>query len=114
MEVRPAFEPKFEPAEIEILPGEKAAVKLAADRVPTYDGDLTLTNQNSQPMVISAEQISLPKGQPEFALEIAIKPETNPGRYELRYEANAYVGKFQETVRSAVLVINVKKPEPKK
>jgi hypothetical protein len=114
MEVRPAFEPKFEPADIMILPGEKLAVKLTANRVPTFDGELTLTNQNPQSMFVAPEQLVFPKGQPELPLEIAIKPETNPGRYELRYESNAYVGRFQESVRSAVLVINVKKPEPKK
>lgn len=114
LEVRPAFEPKFEPADITILPGEKLPVKLIANRVSTFDGELTLTNQNPQPMLIAPEQLAFPKDQPELPLEVAIKPETNPGRYELRYESNAYVGRFQESVRSAVLVINVKKPEPKK
>ncbi len=114
LEIRPAFEPKFAPAEIELLPGEKASVTIAAQRVPTFDGELTLVNQNPQTMIEATEQFVIGKAHADLPLEISIKPDTNPGRYELRYEANAYVGKFQESVRSAALVINVKKPEAKK
>ncbi len=114
LDIRPAFEPKFEPAGVTVLPGEKVAVKLSASRVPTFDGALELTNPNPQPLLVAPDQILVARGQAELPFEVTVKPEINPGRYELRYEANAYVGRFQESVRSAVLVIEVKKPEPKK
>lgn len=115
LDVHAAFEPKFEPAEIELLPGEKGTLKVLAGRVPTFDGAIELNVQNPPGQFLQPETIKIDTAKPDAPLEITVKPGTNPGRYQIRYETTGYVGKFQELVRNPVLTINVKKPpEPKK
>jgi hypothetical protein len=114
LDIRAAYEPKFEPATIEAKAGETVKVKITANRVPTFDGELTLDIQNSRGVLTAPDNLVIPRGQAELPLEFIVKADTNPGRYELRYESTAYVGKFQELIRAPVLVINVKKPEPGK
>jgi hypothetical protein len=110
LDVHAAFEPKFEPAEIELLPGEKGTLKVMAGRVPTFDGEIELNVQNPPGQFLQPESIKLGAGKPDAPLEITVKPGTNPGRYQIRYETTGYVGKFQELVRNPILTINVKKP----
>ncbi len=114
LEIKPAFEPKFEPAELEVQPGQQVTAKVTANRVSTYQGVVVLSVQNAPAYLKAPEEFSIAPGQPDASLEFTVKPETNPGRYELRYESVGYVGKFQELVRGPVLIINVKKPEVKK
>lgn len=115
VDIHAAFAPKFEPAEIELLPGEKGTLKVLAGRVPTFDGEIELTVQNPPGQFVQPESIKLAAGKPDAPLEITVKPGTNPGRYQIRYETTGYVGKFQELVRNPILTVNVKKPpEPKK
>jgi len=113
LDIHPAFQPQFEPAQIEITPGAVALATVQARRVPTFEGEIQLTGQNLPSGIAVKDSIMLSAGQTEQMVEIAVKPELPPGRYELRYEAAGYVGKFQELVRSPVLVVNVKKPENK-
>ena len=115
LDIHPAFEPRFEPAELELHPGEKGTLKVVAGRVLTFDGEIALTAQNPPGQFQQPESIKLAAGKQDAPLEIIVKPGTNPGRYQIRYESTGYVGKFQELVRNPVLTINVKKPpDPKK
>lgn len=107
IDIHPAFQPVFEPAQIEMTPGAKTSVMLLTKRVPTFNGEVQLTGTPPNGFTVPAS-LTLAPGQAEQPIEIAVQPNQPPGRYELRYEAAAYVGKFQELVRGPVLVVNVK------
>lgn len=110
LDVRSAFDPQFESPTIDIEPGQSVKVKLLANRVPTFDGAITLTDPRPQLAIVYSKTIEIPAGKTDVEFDLQAKSNTPPGRYQLRFESVGYVGKYQEFLRNPILTINVKKP----
>lgn len=113
LDVRPAFNPTFEPATITVEPGGTAMFKILANRTPTYDGEVTIVPTLNFGMPFP-EKIVIPAGQPHVELSVLIPADRSPGRISIRCESTGYVGRYEEQVREPNLTIDVKKPTPEK
>jgi hypothetical protein len=111
LDVRTAFAPKFDPATLDVEPGQTVLVKVPANRVPTFNGLVTLTDSNPQSAFVYQPVIEIPPGKAEVEFKLQVKPDTAARRYQLRFESVGYVGKYQERLRSPILTINVKQPK---
>ena len=61
------------------------------------------------------EEIEIPAGQEEFELTIQVKPDARPQRYQIRWQSQGLVGKYEEEINGPIVTINVKlPPAPKK
>ncbi len=113
MEVKSAFAPAPETANIEIEPAGIARVRLLANRTPAFDGAvaLTLTPLNG---FEHPEKVEIAAGQPHVNVDLRASPETKPGRYQLRCVSRGNVGKYEEEVRGPNITITIKKPPVEK
>ena len=109
LEVQSAFQPTFEPALPTVEPGKTVRVKILANRVPTFDGPVTL-NLNPQSGLVFPTSIEIPRGQPSVDFEIKVDSKLNPGRHGLRIEVAGFVGKYEESFNLPNLQIEIMKP----
>lgn len=111
LETRSAFRPECVPAQPAGRPGETIAVRLAANRVPTFNGPVTvaLTPQSG---LTFPSTVEIPSGQESAPLEIRIAESLNPGRHQIRMEAAGFVGQYEESLNLPNLTIEVQKPVP--
>jgi hypothetical protein len=109
LDVRSAFRPTFEPELPTAMPGGAVRVKLAANRVPTFDGAVNVTLGPQSGFVFPAS-IEIPAGQPSVEVEIKVDPKLNPGRHGIRVEVAGFVGKYEESFNLPNLQIDVQKP----
>ncbi len=110
LDVRSAFKPAFEPKTVTTQPGATITVRLAANRTPTFSGDVLVIPTQTSGFALP-EEIVIPEGEPETELTIPIPEDTQPRRYSLRFESKGYVGRYEEHLREPVLTIDVKKPK---
>ena len=127
LEVKSAFTPSFEPLEpagdppkttlpkatLEIEPGGTAQFQILANRVPLFNGSLTLTLTPISGFQCP-DQLEIPADQPHVDVAVKADPETRPGRYNIRFVTRGLVGKYEEEVRGPNITITIKKPEPEK
>lgn len=111
LDVRAAFRPTFEPEIPSTTPGGTVKVKLHANRVPTFDGAMTMTLGPSSGFVFPST-VEIPAGQPHIEFEVKVDPKMNPGRHGIRVEAAGFVGKYEESLNLPNLQIEVQKPTP--
>jgi hypothetical protein len=111
LDVRTAFDPKFDPATLDVEPGQTVTVKVPANRVPTFNGAVTLTDSNPHSAFVYPPVIEIPTGKVDVEFKLQVQPDTATGRYQLRFESVGYVGKYQERLRNPILTINVKQPK---
>ncbi|MGE0609310.1 MAG: hypothetical protein AB7O62_19620 [Pirellulales bacterium] len=109
LDVRSAFEPKFEPATVSVLPGGKVKATALAMRLPGFDGEVTLT-PNKQLGLNMPATVTIAAGQPSAEFEIEVAPTMNPGKYRVRFPATGQVGKYEENINGPELEIEVAKP----
>lgn len=112
LDVQSAFKPTFEPELPTAELGGRIKVKLLANRVATFDGDVTFT-LGPQPGFKFPEAITIPRGQPAVEFELVAEPKLNPGRYNLRQQVAGFVGKYEESFNLPNIPIEIKKPETK-
>ncbi len=112
LDVQSAFKPTFEPELPTTEPGGKVKVKLLANRVNTFDGDVTIT-LGPQPGFKFPETVLIPKGQEAVEIELEADPKLNPARYNLRQQVAGFVGKYEESFNLPNIPIEVKKPAAK-
>jgi hypothetical protein len=98
---------------VALLPGESAQVRLAVNRVKSFDGSVTF-HLNTVPGLEAPETVTIPKGQ--TAVEFAVKavPDAQPRKQNWQLTATADVSGFEEELRAAPVEIEVKKVEPPK
>lgn len=113
LDVRSAFQPTYEPAQITTLPGGTVRVKILANRVPTFDGPVTLTIGPHSGFKFP-ETVQIPRGQASVEIDVKAEPQTNPGRHDIRVQVAGFVGKYEESLNAPNLQIEIKKPEEKK
>lgn len=112
LDVQSAFKPTFDPELPTTEPGGKVKVKLLANRVNTFDGDVTIT-LGPQPGFKFPETVLIPKGQEAVEIELEADPKLNPARYNLRQQVAGFVGKYEESFNLPNIPIEVKKPAAK-
>jgi hypothetical protein len=109
LDVKSAFDPKVEPADVTVEPGGTARCKIVAQRVASFTGPITVT-PGPQASFDYPEAVEIPAGQAAVEFEIRAKPGTNPGKYQLRLPVAGFVGKYEESLNGPTLQIEVKKP----
>ena len=114
LDTKPAFSPTVEPASTDTAPGTTVKVRLLAQRTGDYTGAVRMMTQ-AIPDLEFKEEIEIPAGQEEFELTIQVKPDARPQRYQIRWQSQGLVGKYEEEINGPIVTINVKlPPAPKK
>jgi hypothetical protein len=108
-----AFKVVPETPKVTLAPGESTTVRYAIDRVPGFDGPVSL-RLNPQDGLTFDEAIGVAKGQSTVDVKVSIAPTATPRRVNLSITATATVDGYEEEVRAANVEIDVKPPEPKK
>jgi hypothetical protein len=109
-----AFTINTEPAKVSLLPGESAKVRVNANRVKTFEGDVTV-ELTKQPWLTLPERVVVPKGQTAVEIELRLAADAPVGRHNVQFHATAQVDGFEEEVRANLLELEVRKVEaPKK
>ncbi|MDB5335799.1 MAG: putative serine proteinase, subtilase family [Planctomycetaceae bacterium] len=112
LDVRSAFQPTYELAQPMIPPGGTVKVKILANRVPTFDGPITMTMGPYSGFKFP-ETVEIPKGQPFVEVDFKAEPQTNPGRHDIRMQVAGFVNKYEESLNLPNLQIEIKKPDAK-
>ena len=110
LEVRPAFQPQFEPATVMLHPGETKTVRVTADRVAGFTGAVQLSQPLPQPGVSSPEEIEIPADEPFVEFKVSVPQDAAARRVTLRYESVGQVGEYQELLRSPLLTLDIRQP----
>lgn len=108
-----AFRVSAEPAKVSLLPGESAKVRLAVNRVRSFDGPVKLHLPTVQGIPLP-ESVTVPKGETGVEIDIAVSPDAQPRRQNLQVTATGDVDGFEEEVRGSPVEVEVKKVEPPK
>ena len=108
-----AFKIVSETPKLTLAPGESATVRYTVERVPGFDGPLSL-RLNPQDGLAFDETIAVAKGQATVALKVSAAPTATARRVNLSVTATATVDGYEEEVRGPNVEIEVKPPEPPK
>lgn len=99
---------------VALLPGESTKVKLAVERVKTFDGPVTI-HLNTVQGLEAPETVTIPKGQTSVEFAVKALPDAQPRKQNWQLIATADVSGFEEELRAAPVEIEIKKVEvPKK
>lgn len=109
LEVRSAFQPTYEPAQLTTVPGGTVRVKIFANRVPTFDGPLTFT-LGPRPGFSFPETVELPRGQAFVEVDLKAEPQLKPGKLDVRVQVAGFVNKYEESLNLPSLQIEIKNP----
>ena len=90
-----AFNLTAAPAKISLLPGESAKVRLLANRVRSFDGEVTLKLSPIQGLSFP-ETLVIPKGQPGVDMNVLAEADCTPRRQNLQVHGVAVVDGFEE------------------
>ena len=109
LEVRSAFQPTYEPAQLTTVPGGTMRVKIFANRVPTFDGPLTFT-LGPRSGFNFPETVTLPRGQSFVEVDLKAESQLNQGKYDVRVQVAGFVNKYEESLNLPSLQIEIKNP----
>jgi hypothetical protein len=112
LDVQSAFQPTIEPALPTVEPGGTVRVKFLANRVPTFDGPVTLKLSPHNGLQYP-ETVEIPRGEPAAEIDVKLDAKLGPGRYNPRVEVLGFVGKYEESFNLQNFFIEVKKPAGK-
>src|SRR5262249_43580791 len=104
LELRVAYEPTSEPARVELKPGGSAKVKISANRLPPFDGSVTVRPGRVAGLSLP-EAVTIPAGQPGIELRLHAASDLKPGKYTIALPGTARVAAFQEPVNGKPLEI---------
>jgi hypothetical protein len=108
-----AYTVKTDTPKVALLPGESARVRLAVDRVKTFDGPVTV-HLNAMPGLEAPETVTIPKGQAEVEFDVKATADAQPRKQNWQLTATADVSGFEEELRASPVEIEIKKVEPPK
>ena len=108
-----AFKLTAETPKLALAPGESGTVRYAVERVPGFDGPVSL-RLNPQDGLGFDEAITVAKGQSTVDVKVSAIPTATARRVNLTMIATATVDGYEEEVRVPSVEIEVKSPEPKK
>jgi len=110
LDLRTAFAVSAEPATVSLLPGGTAKVRLLANRVPTFDGEVTV-QLSKVPGVTAPESVVIPHGQAAVEVELRAAADAAPNKVQVQLSANGVVEKYEEEQRGGKIDVEVRKPE---
>lgn len=113
LDLVPAFKVAPETPKLTLAPGESATVRYAIDRLPSFDGPVSL-RLNPQDGLTFDEAITVAKGQSVVEVKVSAAPTATARRVNLSVTATATVDGYEEEVRGPNVEIDVKPPEPTK
>ncbi|QDU97559.1 hypothetical protein [Lignipirellula cremea] len=113
LDLRPAFRPALEGDLPTAEPGQTVRLKMLAHRSDTWQGEVTLTPQQSPPGVELPETIVFPAGVDAVEFDVQLADDITPGRKSIRCQSTGEVGRYQENLNEPNISINVQKPTPK-
>ena len=110
----PAYTISAEPVKVSLLPGESEKVRLLANRVKTFDSEVTL-HLSPIPGMNFPETVIIPKGQTGIDIEFKAAADAMPRKQNLQINASATVNGYEEDQRGGPFEIEIRKVEvPKK
>lgn len=112
LDTQVAFNPSATPDRIELSPGQSAKVTVAANRLPAWDGPLTIVPTAPAGITLPA-MFELAAGIPDMQMEIGIAADLKPGTYEIKLAGTTRIGKFAERRDGGKLVVVVAEPTSK-
>jgi hypothetical protein len=113
LDIRSAFTVAAEPAMLKLEPGATAKVRLTADRMKSFDGDVTVQLSPSLGLNLP-EQVVIPRGQAAVDVEVKVAPDRTPGRQSINLQSTGTVSGFEEELRGGRFEVEVVKPMPPK
>ena len=103
-----AFAPTVEPAKVSLLPGESAKVRLLANRLKSFDGEVKL-RLTPIPGLNFPESIAIPKGEVGVELSVSARPDAMPLKQNVAIQATATVDGFEEERRDIPFEVEIRK-----
>jgi hypothetical protein len=113
LDVRSAFTVTAEPVLLKLEPGEIGKVRLNAERLKTFDGDVTVQLSPVVGLELPAEVV-IPRGQTGVDIEVKVPADRPPGRLSINLNIAGIVNGFEEESRGRFEIEVVKTPIPKK
>jgi hypothetical protein len=113
LDIRAAYVIKADPPLLKIEPGATGKLRLSAERMKTFDADVTLQITPVLGLDLPTT-ITIPRGQSFVEVPIAIPPDRTPTRYNVPWTASAEVNGFEEDQRGRFEVEVVKGAAAKK
>ncbi len=113
LEVRTAFTISADPASVVLAPGGTARVRLLANRVSTFDGEVKV-DLSALPGVAAPASVVIPRGRPWAEVEVKAAPDAMPLKNALQLSATAVVDGYEEEQRGSRIDVEVRKPVPPK
>src|SRR5262249_53910282 len=108
-----AFAIATQPEKVSLLPGESAKVRVLANRLKTFDGDVAVQLQTANGLQLP-ERVVIPKGQSGVDIEVRAAADAQPAQPTLRFHATGQVDGFEEELTANLLTVEVRKVEPPK
>lgn len=110
LDIRAAYTVSADPALLKLEPGATARVRLNAERMKTFDGDVAVQltpvlGLELPPMVL------IPRGQNGVDVAIKVDPGRSPGRQTIHLNTSALVNGFEEEQRGRLEIEIVKTPK---
>jgi hypothetical protein len=113
LQIRSAFAVTAEPATLKLTPGATARVRLTADRMKTFDGDVSV-QLSPPPGLTLPTTVVIPRGQAGVDVEVKVSVDSTPGRRGINWNATALVNGLEEEQRGRFDIEIVKLPTPNK
>ncbi len=88
-------------------------MRLAVDRVKTFDGPVTL-HLNNMPGLEAPEAVTIAKGRTSVEFAVKAVADAQPRKQNWQLTATADVSGFEEELRASPVEIEIKKVEPPK
>jgi len=107
LEVKVAYAPSVDPPKLELPPGGSARVRLHANRLKPFDGELKV-RPSQQDGIDLPEELVVPAGQDSIDVEVKVSGQIKPGTYKIKLPGSARIDKFFEEGAGDPLEIVVK------
>ncbi|MBP87867.1 MAG: hypothetical protein CMJ64_14280 [Planctomycetaceae bacterium] len=114
VEVKVAFAVTAEPKKLELLPGDVAKVKLLANRLAPYNGELKIAPGQNEGIQFP-EEVVIPDATADVEVQLTIAADAKPGTYKIKLPTETRIDKFYESGEGEALeiVVTEKKEEAK-
>ena len=106
-----AYEPSAEPQRLEIQAGESATVAIRANRLPPFNGPITVRPSGVAGLDPARSVVDIAEGLDRAEMKIVVPPGTKPGVYRVALPGSARVSKFDEPVTGKPIEVVVVAPK---
>ncbi|MBC8353554.1 MAG: PPC domain-containing protein [Planctomycetes bacterium] len=110
VEIKVAFAVAVEPKKLELHPGDDARVKLLANRLAPYNGELRIAPGQIEGIQFP-EEVVIPDAASEVELKLTIAADAKPGTYKIKLPTETRIDKFFESAEGEALEIVVTEKE---